>query len=85
MHLPDAWGYLLFADEKGTTPMDWRDPHFAARHAAACVYYAAKAFHEAKGRYPNGHEVQGALKGAELQEAKVEMQTRRGGQVEKGF
>lgn len=51
MHLPDAWGYLVFADERGSLEdgfpaSEWRDPAWAVRHVAACVYNAARAFRE---------------------------------------
>eukprot|EP00930_Biecheleria_cincta_P074121 TRINITY_DN61348_c0_g1_i1.p1 TRINITY_DN61348_c0_g1~~TRINITY_DN61348_c0_g1_i1.p1 ORF type:complete len:428 (-),score=57.87 TRINITY_DN61348_c0_g1_i1:93-1376(-) len=49
MHLPDAWGYLLFADEDarlpdGTSADGFRDPAWPAKHAASSLYYACRAF-----------------------------------------
>ncbi len=50
MHLPDAWGYVVFGDEKSkngdgkridSVP---RDPSWPARVAATNVYYAQKHF-----------------------------------------
>lgn len=57
MHLPDAWGYVVFADEAGcladgTPAEEFRDPTWNARHAAACVYYACKEFREVTGLFP---------------------------------
>ncbi|CAJ1371208.1 unnamed protein product [Effrenium voratum] len=46
MHLPDAWGYVVFADKPQDTK-EFQDPAWPARHAAACVYYACRAFKEA--------------------------------------
>lgn len=57
MHLPDAWGYVVFADEDGrlphTLPSERRDPSWPARHAAICVYYASRAYCEANGECPS--------------------------------
>jgi len=58
MHLPDAWGYAVFADADGKladgSPAEaWRDPAWPARQAAVAVYYAARAFREANGRGPH--------------------------------
>lgn len=49
MHLPDAWGYVVFADEDarlpdGTSAEGFRDPAWPAKHAASCLYYACRAF-----------------------------------------
>jgi len=57
MHLPDAWGYVVFADAEGRlpdhSPADaWRDPAWPVRHAAAVLYYAVRAFREEKGSIP---------------------------------
>lgn len=51
MHLPDAWGLVVFVDESGhldngAAVCDWTDSTWRARHAAMNVYYAAKAFQE---------------------------------------
>lgn len=56
MHLPDAWGLVLFADEQGKLPggasgSQWRDPSWAAKHTASAVYYAVREF-EAKHKRP---------------------------------
>jgi hypothetical protein len=52
MHLPDAWGYLVFGGEKrpeaSPTP---REPTWPARLAAMNVYYAQKAYLEKNGEY----------------------------------
>ncbi|CAL1126328.1 unnamed protein product [Cladocopium goreaui] len=66
MHLPDAWGHLIFANEAGqlldgSDAQDFVDPTFAARHACACVYYACRAFHEANGRFPSSYQELGNL------------------------
>uniref|UniRef100_A0A7S2MPL8 Carbohydrate-binding domain-containing protein n=1 Tax=Zooxanthella nutricula TaxID=1333877 RepID=A0A7S2MPL8_9DINO len=57
MHLPDAWGYVLFADAEGRleggAPGDaWRDPEWPARRAAAAAYYAVREFQGAHKRPP---------------------------------
>lgn len=49
MHLPDAWGFLVFGNPKGEdTPTDPvpQDPSWPARLAAMHVYYAQAAFHD---------------------------------------
>jgi len=51
MHLPDTWGYLVFADDRGALEggqpaSEWQDPTWPVRHVAACVYNAARAFKE---------------------------------------
>jgi len=57
MHLPDAWGYVVFADAKGLLadgePAEaWRDPAWPARSAAAAAYYSARSFREKSGGVP---------------------------------
>eukprot|EP00928_Gymnodinium_smaydae_P029438 TRINITY_DN22178_c0_g1_i1.p1 TRINITY_DN22178_c0_g1~~TRINITY_DN22178_c0_g1_i1.p1 ORF type:complete len:432 (-),score=100.07 TRINITY_DN22178_c0_g1_i1:31-1290(-) len=56
MHLPDAYGYVVFADEQGAIPgaasADDFDPAWPARLAAMGVYYAARTFREKASRYP---------------------------------
>lgn len=60
MHLPDAWGYVLFADEQGHVPgsaaegpaKSWRDPAWPHRSAALGFYYSARVFRDREGRYP---------------------------------
>eukprot|EP00929_Paragymnodinium_shiwhaense_P078730 TRINITY_DN40829_c0_g1_i1.p1 TRINITY_DN40829_c0_g1~~TRINITY_DN40829_c0_g1_i1.p1 ORF type:complete len:456 (-),score=109.69 TRINITY_DN40829_c0_g1_i1:21-1289(-) len=52
MHLPDAWGYVVFADdqgflEDGSDGDNWKDPSWSARYAAASLYYATKEFIQA--------------------------------------
>lgn len=57
MHLPDAYGHVIFADEAGLLDgglpaSAWQDPQWDVRHAAASLYYAAKAFKGKRGRSP---------------------------------
>eukprot|EP00933_Yihiella_yeosuensis_P052539 TRINITY_DN5063_c0_g2_i1.p1 TRINITY_DN5063_c0_g2~~TRINITY_DN5063_c0_g2_i1.p1 ORF type:complete len:424 (-),score=95.92 TRINITY_DN5063_c0_g2_i1:447-1718(-) len=80
MHLPDAWGYVVFADEDGKLSQGleaetFKDPSWPARHAAACVYYACRAFREAHdGRAPKSFQELKAfdngslIEGADLEE-----------------
>jgi len=54
MHLPDAWGYVVFADVEGklnnnSDASAWRDPAWPARHTAMCVYYAVHAYRQRHG------------------------------------
>ena len=49
MHLPDAYGYVIFADENGrlvdgSSASCWEDPAFPARHAAMCCINAYGTF-----------------------------------------
>lgn len=76
MHLPDAWGYVVFADENGrlangSDATEWFDPTFPARYAAMCLYYGAQTFRlEHEQRYPDSVEqlrTSGLLDGFELQ------------------
>lgn len=50
MHLPDAWGYVVFADGEGRLSSEsaenWRDPSWPVRLGAMNLYYAARAFHD---------------------------------------
>jgi len=73
MHLPDAWGYVVFADPDGklagSVPAGPCDPSWPARQAAAVLYYAAKAYKKAKGSLPTTvaqMEKEGLLRGAGL-------------------
>eukprot|EP00811_Abedinium_folium_P007932 NODE_1731_length_2391_cov_9.371908.p1 GENE.NODE_1731_length_2391_cov_9.371908~~NODE_1731_length_2391_cov_9.371908.p1 ORF type:complete len:505 (-),score=150.44 NODE_1731_length_2391_cov_9.371908:372-1886(-) len=57
MHLPDAWGYVVFADAAGCIAgglpgIAWRDPAQRVRQAATMAYYAAKAFEKQQKRPP---------------------------------
>jgi len=53
MHLPDAYGYVVFADKNGKVPGGtFRDPAWLARLGASGIYYAARKYREDKGRYP---------------------------------
>lgn len=62
MHLPDAWGYVVFADVQGkfedlSDASTWRDPAWPARHAAMCVYYAVHAYRQRhRGELPRSTE-----------------------------
>jgi len=58
MHLPDAWGYVVFADDSGrladgSDAAAWFDSSFPARDAATCIYYGAKAFFNEHQHYPD--------------------------------
>lgn len=58
MHLPDAWGYVVFADDggrlaDGSDATAWLDPAFPARNAATCMYYGAQAFFKEHQHYPD--------------------------------
>lgn len=71
MHLPDAWGYVLFADSQGKIPggeaEKWLDPAWPARAAATAVYYAAKAYESSNKQVPNSFQQlkkEGLLDGA---------------------
>lgn len=72
MHLPDAFGYVVFADERGQLPGGvtaeaWRDPAWTARMTATAVYYGAKAFQDKNKKAPSSYEevdAEGLLKGA---------------------
>jgi len=89
MHLPDAWGYVVFANEEGlladgSRAEEFRDPTWPARHAAACVYYACHDFRQAVGHFPSSwEELSGCrngalLRGAELANADVRFLSSRG-------
>lgn len=48
MHLPDAWGYIVFGPPKGQSELESslpRDPTWPARLAAMNIYYAQTAFY----------------------------------------
>lgn len=62
MHLPDAWGYVVFGDSEGKVPsgeegepfmsrdgLEQRDRTWPARLAAMNVYYAQKRYREVNG------------------------------------
>ena len=53
MHLPDAWGYLVFGGEKEVdeAPEVPRDSTWPARLAAVNVYYAQQAYKQKTGSY----------------------------------
>lgn len=58
MHLPDAWGYLVFGDDRGrlnqASKPAWRDPAWPARHAAMSVYYSVHSYRQKhKGQLPS--------------------------------
>lgn len=57
MHLPDAYGYVLFADSRGELPSgtagSWCDPAWSARLAAMNLYYVARAYNSNNRRYPS--------------------------------
>jgi len=48
MHLPDAWGYLVFSADDSTT---YRDPTWPAQLAAMCIYYAQQYHKEKNGSF----------------------------------
>lgn len=54
MHLPDAWGFVVFGPPMGEELADSitpKDPTWPSRLAAMHVYYAQVAFHEDHGVY----------------------------------
>jgi len=55
MHLPDAWGYIVFGKGKGDDPYQdndvLKDSSWPARLAAMHVYYAQQAFNDDHGTY----------------------------------
>lgn len=64
MHLPDAWGHLVFGGEVADSGSQIipRDPSWPARLAAMNVYYAQKVFHEEHENYStNIEELSGLL------------------------
>jgi len=61
MHLPDAYGYVVFADESGNLtgglPAScWQDPQQRVRLAAASLYYSAKTLKHETGEDPTSLE-----------------------------
>lgn len=60
MHLPDAWGYMVFGKEKGAkvdTDDVPKDSSWPVRLAAMNVYYAQQAFKEDNGLYASSLDV----------------------------
>jgi hypothetical protein len=64
MHLPDAWGYIVFGGAvagRETTTVESaeptpRDPSWPARLAAMNIYYAQKKFYDQTGSYASNIE-----------------------------
>mmetsp|Transcript_9097 Transcript_9097/g.26065 ORF Transcript_9097/g.26065 Transcript_9097/m.26065 type:complete len:383 (+) Transcript_9097:72-1220(+) len=85
MHLPDAWGYVVFADEDGRFEDaregdTWVDAEGPARRAASAAYYAAKQFESSQGRPPaSAEELEGLLRGAGLGDARLHVAVAQGG------
>jgi hypothetical protein len=50
MHLPDAWGYVVFGNDRGQASSP-RDPSWPARFAAANVYYAQQEYKRCTGAF----------------------------------
>lgn len=62
MHLPDAWGYVVFADadgclSDGQSATCWRDPAWPARRAAAAAYYTGRTIWARHRRAPTADEL----------------------------
>lgn len=57
MHLPDAWGYIVFGEKamqskaNGSKSSFQRDPSWPGRLAAMNIYYAQAVFLEKTGNY----------------------------------
>lgn len=71
LHAPDAFGYLLFADEygnlqDGSSAEGWKDPAWPAKHAASCAFHVVKFLQKDNTTVPTIDEVQPYLYGADI-------------------
>uniref|UniRef100_A0A7S2GVV3 Uncharacterized protein n=1 Tax=Haptolina brevifila TaxID=156173 RepID=A0A7S2GVV3_9EUKA len=97
MHLPDAWGTVIFAPEAAVnvgqvpSPSDYADSIDTAHAAAMCLYYAQHAHREVHGIFAptvDTLQAQGLLDEATLARQTVTMELRaegcgaEGGRVE---